>query len=114
MSRNQSDKPTTFLPPDDVPSFGRRGGGGMTMPMGTGLVTRLVMGGFRIMFLGVFLKIIVLLGTMAMLFMFLPQIVGMVMGDDGLLEASSGFDRMTIVRWSWAMLKSSVIGLAED
>ena len=56
MSRTQSDRPTTILPPDDVVNFGRRrrGGGsvGMSMPAGTGLVTRLVMGGFRIMFLG--------------------------------------------------------------
>ena len=108
MSHSQTDRPTTFLPPDDVPTFGRprRGGVGFTIPTGSGFLSHL-MGGVRIMFLGALFKIIVPLGTIAVLFFFWPQIIGIVTGGGG-----TGLDRMTIVRWSWAMLKSSVIGVA--
>ena len=111
MSHQNLERPTTFLPPDNGPSFGRPGRmePGFTMPTGSGFISRIIMGGVRIVFMGALFKLIVPLGTMAVLFFFWPQILGMVTGGDG--GSGMGLDGMTIVKWSLSMLKSSLIGM---
>ncbi|TWU59592.1 hypothetical protein [Crateriforma conspicua] len=110
MLRNQSDRPTTFLPPDSMPTFGSHRRGGVGSGIGFGFLSWMpALTPGRFMWGLMAFKMIAPIATMAGLYLFWPYLlnfaVGQSLGGGPVAEPSSGASMGTMLEWGWGLTK---------